>query len=200
VSGAGRGGRYGMTAYVKDVMTLLLENRPEKPLEFIHDYLSNALQGRTQVVRAFRYIRLTKRSRQAFIDNLASAYAAMARSGEAAGGGLTGAEYLGLLKLLCDDFPAQIVASLVQVLDRRATGLVSFAEFAAGVNACLLYEEFLEHVLPRPAPAPPLPLAAHATARLACRPSASSTPATSRAPVPPAPRRAAPRRAPGAGW
>jgi hypothetical protein len=36
--------RHGVTAYVKDMITVLLENRPEKPLEFISDYLANALQ------------------------------------------------------------------------------------------------------------------------------------------------------------
>jgi hypothetical protein len=32
---------------MKDMITVLLENRPEKPLEFISDYLANALQAIT---------------------------------------------------------------------------------------------------------------------------------------------------------
>ncbi|KAJ1472598.1 hypothetical protein T484DRAFT_3647373, partial [Baffinella frigidus] len=47
--------------------------------------------------------------------------------------------------MLCDDFPNQIVASITQVLDHKETDIISFAVFAAGINACLLYEEFLEH-------------------------------------------------------
>jgi hypothetical protein len=57
--------------------------RPDKPLEFMADYFSNALQGRTAVARSYRYIRLTRRNRQAFLDNLAAAYSVLARQGEA---------------------------------------------------------------------------------------------------------------------
>ena len=107
--------RNGVTQYMKDVVTLLLENRPEKPLEFMADYFSNALQGRTAVARSYRYIRLTQRNRQAFLDNLAAAYSNMARQGESNGGGLTGAEYAQLIQMLCQDFPNDVVASLMQV-------------------------------------------------------------------------------------
>jgi Ca2+-binding EF-hand superfamily protein len=119
--------------------------RPDKPLEFMADYFSNALQGRTAVARSYRYIRLTRRNRQAFLDNLAAAYACMARQGESKGGGLTGADYMQLIKLLCQDFPNDIVASLTQVLDKKETDIISFPVFVAGVNACLIYEEFFEH-------------------------------------------------------
>jgi len=43
------------------------------------DYFSNALHGRTAVARSYRYIRLTRRNRQAFLDNLAAAYTHLAR-------------------------------------------------------------------------------------------------------------------------
>ena len=36
--------KHGVTAYLKDMITVMLENRPEKPLEFVADYLTNALQ------------------------------------------------------------------------------------------------------------------------------------------------------------
>ena len=120
-------------------------HRPDKPLEFMADYFSNALQGRTAVARSYRYIRLTRRNRQAFLDNLAAAYSCLARQGESKGGGLTGGEYLQLIKLLCQDFPNDIVRSLTQVLDKKETDIISFPVFVAGVNACLIYEEFFEH-------------------------------------------------------
>ena len=76
------------------------------------DYFSNALHGRTAVSRSYRYIRLTRRNRQAFLDNLAAAYSVMARQGESKGGGLTGAEYMQLIKMLCQDFPNDVIVSL----------------------------------------------------------------------------------------
>ena len=39
----------------------------------------------------------------------------MARQGESHGGGLTGAEYAQLIQMLCQDFPNDVVASLMQV-------------------------------------------------------------------------------------
>jgi len=47
--------------------------------------------------------------------------------------------------MLCQDFPKDVVASLTQVLDKKETDIISFPLFVAGVNACLIYEEFFEH-------------------------------------------------------
>mmetsp|Transcript_18177 Transcript_18177/g.43294 ORF Transcript_18177/g.43294 Transcript_18177/m.43294 type:complete len:250 (+) Transcript_18177:96-845(+) len=137
--------KYGVTAHLKDVVTLLVEQRPEKPLEFVADYLSNSIQPRTAVARSYRYIRLTKRNRQAFIDNLASAYSVIARNSDSEADGLTGAEYRTLLQTICSDFPHEVVTSLTQVLDKRGSDVVSFPVFVAGVQACLVYEEFFEY-------------------------------------------------------
>ena len=45
--------RHGVTAYIKDMVTVLLENRPEKPLEFISEYLANALQVNRKILQTF---------------------------------------------------------------------------------------------------------------------------------------------------
>lgn len=79
------------------------------------DYFSNALHSRTAVSRSYQYIQLTRRNRQAFLDNLAAAYSVMACQGESKGGGLTGAEYMQLIKMLCQDFPNDVIVSLTQV-------------------------------------------------------------------------------------
>ena len=100
---------------IRNIFLLLYTCRPDKPLEFMADYFSNALHGRTAVARSYRYIRLTRRNRQAFLDNLAAAYSVMARQGESKGGGLTGTEYMQLIKMLCQDFPNDVIVSLTQV-------------------------------------------------------------------------------------
>lgn len=137
--------RYSVAAYMKDLLTVLLENRPEEPLDFIADYFNCAVNGVPPIMRSYRYIRLTKRNRQAFMDNLAQAYTIMSRSSEVPGSGLTGANYLRLLNIVCADFPAEVVHALLQVLDKKDTDTISFPTFVAGINACLLYEEFFEH-------------------------------------------------------
>ena len=86
--------RYSVSPYMKDLLTVLLENRPEHPIEFIADYFTCAVNGAAPIFRSYRYIRLTQRNRLAFMDNLAQAYTIMTRSSETPGAGLTGAAYL----------------------------------------------------------------------------------------------------------
>eukprot|EP00755_Sulcionema_specki_P014877 Sspe_Gene.57863::Locus_31750_Transcript_1_1_Confidence_1.000_Length_924::g.57863::m.57863 len=133
--------KYSVTAYLKDVVTLLLENRPDSPVEFIADYFRNVIQGTSPMIRSYRYIKLTKRNRQAFWDNLVAAYATLDEK-RGGGVGLTGADMYRLLQLLCSDFPSDIVSSVLAVLEKTEQCLVPFDQFAAGVHACLLYEEF----------------------------------------------------------
>ena len=66
--------RYGVTAYMKDVVTLLLENRPPEPIDFIADYFRTVIQGSSPLLRAYRYVRLAQPHQKAFTDNLVAAY------------------------------------------------------------------------------------------------------------------------------
>lgn len=184
-----------VTPYLKDAITLLLENRPPNPIAFLSDYFQNVTQGSSRIVRSYRYIRLTKRSRQAFLDNLVSAYnsiesvpslgvttlATTSKNNNTNGSstapkisapasssfsnnapsprpasrptrpvsshniGLTGAEFAKLLTMICSDFPQHLTANILRYLSKGDSDLVSFEEFAAGVNACLIYEEFISH-------------------------------------------------------
>lgn len=43
------------------------------------DYFNCAVNGAAPIFRSYRYIRLTQRSRMAFMDNLAQAYTIMTR-------------------------------------------------------------------------------------------------------------------------
>ena len=54
--------RNGVTQYMKDVVTLLLENRPEKPLEFIVQYLDEICDGANPLVHSYHMLQLTQRN------------------------------------------------------------------------------------------------------------------------------------------
>ena len=132
--------RYGVTAYMKDVVTLLLENRPASPIAFMSKYFRTVTQGSSPLLRAYRYIKLASPTQDAFIDNLVSAYVALdARRGVS---GVTGAELLRLLRLLCGDCPIDVSRSLLVLLDRTESDPVSFDEFSAAVRAGLHYDDF----------------------------------------------------------
>ena len=66
--------KYGLSAYFKDVMTLVLENRPHDPIDFIAEYYRNCAEGSSYLHRSYRYIRLTERNNDVFMDNLYMAY------------------------------------------------------------------------------------------------------------------------------
>ena len=133
--------RCGVTAYMKDVVTLLLENRPAQPIEFICKYFRTVTQGTSSpLLRAYRYVQLAQPHQPAFVDNLVAAYAALdSRRGASS---VTGTEVARLLRLVCADCPIDISQSLLLLLDRSETEPISFEEFSAVVRAGILYEEF----------------------------------------------------------
>lgn len=134
--------RYGVTAYMKDVVTLLLENRPSSPIAFMAKYFRTVTQGSSPLLRAYRYIRLANPSQDAFVDNLVSAYVALdARRGVS---GVTGAELLRLLRLLCAECPIDVTRSLLLLIDRTESDPVCFEEFSSAVRAGLLYDELFQ--------------------------------------------------------
>jgi len=141
--------RTGVTPYLKDVITLLLENRPAQPVDFIQDYFKNVILGTSSFLRSYRYICFTERGRQTFMDNLAAAYKTLdtckTTCAKRQNGGVSGADFSKLVKSLCRDFPQEHLNTIIEVLGTNENDRISFQEFAAGVNACLLYAEFFDH-------------------------------------------------------
>jgi len=68
-------------------------------------------------------------------------------SGLVHGMGITTNEMSKLIKQVCQDFPQDLFQKVVRVLTQNSSAIhaVSFPEFAAAINACLLYEEFIRH-------------------------------------------------------
>ena len=131
--------RCGVTAYMKDVVTLLLENRPEEPIEFICKYFRTVtLGGSSPLLRAYRYIQLAPPTAPVFSDNLVAAYIAL----DSRRLGVTGAEVARLLRLLCAECPLDVSLSLLLLSGRTESEQVAFDEFSAIIRAGLLYDEF----------------------------------------------------------
>ena len=133
--------KYGLSAYFKDVMTLVLENRPHDPIDFIAEYYRNCAQGSSYLHRSYRYIRLTERNNDVFMDNLYMAYKSLSekrfywrhRRGNVKTVGFA-------LSRLSPD----VSSNILRRLGKRAADVVTFEEFALATKSCLLYEEFFE--------------------------------------------------------
>ena len=74
--------RSSLTVYLKDAVTLVLENRPADPVGFIADYLRRVLSGASNVSRAYQYLTLSPHHRQAFMDNAVVAFSVLDTGGD----------------------------------------------------------------------------------------------------------------------
>ena len=74
--------KHGVRAYLRDIFTLIGENAPSQPVQFVSEYL-HSLHDSTAMTRAFRHVRLATHDHASFSDNVAAAYALLdASAGE----------------------------------------------------------------------------------------------------------------------
>jgi hypothetical protein len=60
--------------YLKDVVRLLLANRTERPVDFIHHYFQNVLAGDNVILREFSYVNASSRNRLSFLMVVTDTY------------------------------------------------------------------------------------------------------------------------------
>lgn len=134
--------RYGITSYLKDALGLVLQNRPQAPLEFIAEYFRNAVQGSSYLHRSYWLVRRTERGRQQFMDNIVEAYDSLcSRKGSI---GVTGEELMHLVTHLCRDFPTTLTEDLMRSVHMDPMAIVPFEIFATCVQLCLVFQEYVE--------------------------------------------------------
>ena len=125
--------RYGVTAYLKDVVTLLLENRPASPVAFVAQYFSTVTQGSSPLLRAYRYIKLAGPDQEAFIDNLVAAFTSL--DSRRSAGAMTGGDLVKLLLLIGADCSLDISRSLLALLSKTEGDPIGFCEFSSAVRS-----------------------------------------------------------------
>ena len=125
--------RHGVTAYLKDVVTLLLENRPDSPIAFIAHYFRTVTQGSSPLLRAYRYIRLASPEQDAFTDNLVASYSAL--DSRRSSCGVIGSDLMKLLRLIGADCSLDISLSLLVLLGKAESDPVAFTEFSSAVRS-----------------------------------------------------------------
>lgn len=121
--------RSDVAIYLRDVVRLLLANRTERPLEFIHQYFRGVLKGDNVVLREFAYVSASPRNRISFIMNFEEAYKD-SKWTEA----ITADDYHQLLKLLCPDFPFALVNRAVYMLSSTRHDKMPFASLSLAVQ------------------------------------------------------------------
>ena len=67
--------RSDVTSYMKDMLTILLETRPEKPVSFMVEYFRNLVETNSSFDRSYHYIKialtyLVSNNYDSFLDNM----------------------------------------------------------------------------------------------------------------------------------
>ena len=106
--------QHNVPFYLRDVVSLLLQARDERPLDFIAEYFCEVMHGRHVLCREFSFVNQSAHNRWAFITSLREACA-----------GMDGAQLLGcgellqLLRLLCSDFPSALARDACKLCGRE---------------------------------------------------------------------------------
>ena len=141
-----------LTVYLKDVLTLALENRPEDPIAFASDYLRRVLGGAGAVARAHQYLALSPHTRRAFTDNALLAFDVLSGSGGDEEGGdedekpVPGRAFNQLIDALLEDVPCVVAADTRAMLKTNDDAEVDWWEFQRATKACFALRETLEEL------------------------------------------------------
>lgn len=137
--------RSQLSVYLKDVVTLALENRPEDPIAFASDYLRRVLGGAGAVARAHQYLSLSPHTRRAFTDNALLAFEVL--SGDEEGEKpVPGRKFNQLIDALLEDAPSAIAERVRDVLRTTDDAEVRWWEFQRAAKACFALRELLEEL------------------------------------------------------
>ena len=137
--------KHHIMTYIEDIVSFLLEKKDEdpktRPIEVLSEYFKSVKEGTHIVFREYSFISSTPYNRASFIKLFWHTYAEVALEGKM----MQLAEFLSLLRLLCHDFPAEVVQKVGEVLFSHNTmeNLVSFPDFLYTFQIVFNYEVFL---------------------------------------------------------
>ena len=138
--------RHHVMTYLEDSMMQLLrkkdEDRKTKPFHFLADYFKRVVSGNHVALREYSFITATPYNQRCFIKLFWDSYQNIAETRQA----MTCLEYYSLLRLLCHNFPQELIhtVSMVIFLDASLDNFVSFSDFAYAFQVCFYYKDFLQ--------------------------------------------------------
>ena len=137
--------KHHVMTYIEDAVTFLLERKDEdsktKPFELLADYFKSVKNGTHILFREYSFVSLTPHNRASFVKLLWLSYAQVATRGEM----MKVVEYLSLLRLVCHDFPSELVQKVARVIfsHNAMESVTSFPDFLYTFQVVFYYEHFL---------------------------------------------------------
>jgi len=132
--------KHHVLKYLQDAVGLMIENRVDRPLNFLADYFASIERGTNVLYRNFRYINSTPRNRKSFIEQFHRVYKHIQPDEE-----FSIDSFHQLLSLLCRDFPYSLVrnASRITMEVKEVPGKVKFRAFCLKIFILFFFSEFM---------------------------------------------------------
>lgn len=150
--------------HLKEAISMLLENRPENPIQFLAEHFRNLQQtpanlgglganvpsangvvaSNVNILRAYRLITLNKVDMKSFSDNVFQAYTMLEK--DHGSSGIKGFDFIKIAKMLCVEYPPEILKGILTLIDKREEENVDFDEFLCGIRTIVMYGSYFEEM------------------------------------------------------
>lgn len=132
--------QHDVAFYLEDAVGLLLDKRDDQPLDFIADYFEQVLHGTHVLLRDFSYVNRCAHSRWSFVRSAREALSDFDQTKPTSAADMTQ-----LLRLVCPDFPLEVVTEGCQLCgDMQGSHPLGALLHATCVQLC--YAEFLRRM------------------------------------------------------
>ena len=133
--------KHCLMTYVQDAVGFVLQRKDyAEPLDVLVEYFASVKSGTHIAFREYSYVAATPYNRAAFLKLFWRTYALIALKGHA----MNIRDYLSLLRLLCPDFPEELVHRLPQCVKGD---VLSFSDFIYAFQVIFCYHQFLSRCL-----------------------------------------------------
>ena len=137
--------KHHLMTYMEDAVTFLLERRDEdpktRPYELLAEYFESVKKGTHVLYRDYSFVSMTPHSRASFVRLFWYSFSEVASRGDS----MRVMEYLSLLRLLCHNFPSDLVQKVARVLFSydAMENMICFPDFLYTFQILFYYEAFL---------------------------------------------------------
>lgn len=138
--------KHHVMAYIEDAVTFLLERKDgdpkTRPYELLADYFESIKKGTHVLYREYAFVSLTPHNRASFIRLFWHTFHEVAGRGDS----MRVMEYLSLIRLLCHNFPSDIIQNVARVIFSYGAleNLVCFSSFLYTFQVLFYFEQFLK--------------------------------------------------------